>query len=102
MNYKISDQWASQTVFSRARSTIDGYTTAITGMSDTTARLQVTKGNTNFIATNIQQNFIGDFLIAGHRNRLIAVSYTHLDVYKRQERASVEGPGMASANSKLS
>lgn len=85
MNYKISDQWASQTVFSRARSTIDGYTTAITGMSDTTARLQVTKGNTNFIATNIQQNFIGDFQIAGHRNRLIVGMdyYNNADSFDR-------------------
>ncbi|MDC8106934.1 TonB-dependent siderophore receptor [Chryseobacterium sp. PTM-20240506] len=71
MNYKISDYWTSQTVFSRARSTIDGYITAINGTSDTKASLQVMKGNTNFIATNIQQNFIGDFQISGHRNRLI-------------------------------
>lgn len=71
MNYKISDHWTSQTVFSRARSTIDGYITAINGTSDTKASLQVMKGNTNFIATNIQQNFIGDFQISGHRNRLI-------------------------------
>ena len=72
MNYKISDQWTSQTILWRARSTIDAYLTAIQGRSDTTARLQVQKGNTNFIATNIQQNFIGDFLIGNHRNRLIA------------------------------
>lgn len=57
MNYKISEQWTSQTILSRARSTIDGYLTAIQGRSDTTARLQVQRGNTNFIATNIQQKF---------------------------------------------
>lgn len=90
MNYKISDHWTSQTVLSRARSTIDGYITAINGLSDTTARLQVMKGNTNFIATNIQQNFIGDFQILGHRNRLIV----GLDYYNNAnsfDRVTVNG-----------
>lgn len=90
MNYKISDHWTSQTVFSRARSTIDGYITAINGTSDTKASLQVMKGNTNFIATNIQQNFIGDFSILGHRNRLIV----GLDYYNNAnsfDRVTVTG-----------
>ena len=90
MNYKISDHWTSQTVFSRARSTIDGYITAINGTSDTKASLQVMKGNTNFIATNIQQNFIGDFQILGHRNRLIV----GLDYYNNAnsfDRVTVTG-----------
>jgi iron complex outermembrane receptor protein len=71
INYKISSQWTSQTIFSRARSTINGYITALTGRSDTTIRPQVIVGNTSFIATDIQQNFIGDFKIANHRNRLV-------------------------------
>ncbi|MEN2399138.1 TonB-dependent receptor [Flavobacterium sp. MC2016-06] len=71
INYKISDQWTSQTIFSRARSTINGYITAINGVSDTTARVQVITGNTNFIATDIQQNFIGDFKIGNFRNRMV-------------------------------
>jgi iron complex outermembrane receptor protein len=90
MNYKISDHWTSQTVLSRARSTIDGYITAINGVTDTTARLQVMKGNTNFIATNIQQNFIGDFQILGHRNRLVV----GLDYYNNAnsfDRVTVNG-----------
>lgn len=71
LNYKISNNWTSQTVLSRARSTIGGYITALNGVTDSTLRLQVMKGNTNFIATNIQQNFIGDFLIGKYRNRLV-------------------------------
>ena len=91
MNYKISDEWTSQTVLSRARSTIDGYITAVNAQSDTTANLQVMKGNTNFIATNIQQNFIGDFSIFGHRNRLVV----GLDYYNNAnsfDRVTITGP----------
>lgn len=72
VNYKISSSWTSQTVISRARSTINGYITALTGRSDVTLRPQIIVGNTSFIATDIQQNFIGDFKIAGHRNRIVA------------------------------
>jgi iron complex outermembrane receptor protein len=32
----------------------------------------VITGNTNFIATDIQQNFIGDFKIGKFRNRMVA------------------------------
>lgn len=71
VNYKISSNWTSQTVFSRARSTINGYITALTGRSDTTLRAQVISGNTSFIATDLQQNFIGDFKVANHRNRMV-------------------------------
>lgn len=71
LNYKISSSWTSQTVFSRARSTIDGYITALVGRSDTTIRPQVIVGNTSFIATDLQQNFMGDFKIGSHRNRVV-------------------------------
>ncbi|MGC4231997.1 MAG: TonB-dependent receptor [Niabella sp.] len=70
-NYKISDQWTSQTVVSRARSTINGYITALNGRTDSTLRSQVITGYTSFIATDIQQNFIGDFKIGNHRNRMV-------------------------------
>lgn len=71
INYKISEEWTSQTIFSRARSTINGYITAINGVTDKTARVQVITGITNFIATDIQQNFIGDFKIGKFRNRMV-------------------------------
>jgi iron complex outermembrane receptor protein len=71
INYKISSNWTSQTIFSRARSTINGYITALTGRTDTSLRAQVIAGNTSFIATDLQQNFVGDFKIANHRNRMV-------------------------------
>ena len=78
LNYKISDQWTSQTVISRARSSINGDITALTGKTDSTIRPQVIVGYTNFIATDLQQNFIGDFHIGNFRNRVVlGVDYFH-------------------------
>jgi len=71
LNYKISENWTSQTILSRARSTINGYISAINGKTDSTASAQVMVGTTSFIATNIQQNFIGDFHIGRFRNRIV-------------------------------
>ncbi|MCL1666743.1 TonB-dependent receptor [Elizabethkingia ursingii] len=71
LNYKISENWTSQTILSRARSTINGYISAINGKTDSTASAQVMVGTTSFIATNIQQNFIGDFHIGRFRNRMV-------------------------------
>lgn len=72
INYKISEEWTSQTIVSRARSSISGNITALNGTSENTITPNVIKGYTQFIATDIQQNFIGDFKIAGHRNRIVA------------------------------
>ncbi|SDN03672.1 TonB-dependent receptor [Siphonobacter aquaeclarae] len=71
LNYRISEKWTSQTIVSRARSTINGYITALNGRTDSTLRPQVISGYTSFIATQIQQNFIGDFHIGSHRNRVV-------------------------------
>lgn len=71
LNYKVSENWTSQTILSRARSTINGYISAINGKTDSTASAQVMVGTTSFIATNIQQNFIGDFHIGRFRNRMV-------------------------------
>lgn len=72
INYKISEEWTSQTIVSRARSSISGNITALNGRSETVIRPNVINGYTQFIATDIQQNFVGDFKIAGHRNRIVA------------------------------
>jgi iron complex outermembrane receptor protein len=72
LNYKISGSWTSQTIISRARSNINGYITALTGVTDSTIRPQVIVGATSFTATDIQQNFIGDFKIGHFRNRIVA------------------------------
>ncbi|MDE1190952.1 MAG: TonB-dependent receptor [Arachidicoccus sp.] len=91
INYKISDAWTSQTVFSRARSTINGYISALTGKSDSTIRANVTIGNTNFIATDLQQNFIGDFKIGNLRNRMV-LGLDYYNNYNSFDRVSVNGP----------
>ncbi|NLR64347.1 TonB-dependent receptor [Chitinophaga varians] len=91
LNYKISSNWTSQTILSRARSSIDGYITALNGRSDSTLRAQVMVGYTAFIATDIQQNFIGDFKLGAFRNRLVV----GLDYYNNSnsfDRVSVNGP----------
>lgn len=71
MNYKISENWTSQTIISRARSSINGYITALQGTTETKISPQVITGYTTFIATNLQQNFIGDFKLANMRHRLV-------------------------------
>ncbi|NIG54396.1 TonB-dependent receptor [Chitinophaga sp. Cy-1792] len=91
VNYKISEHWTSQTIVSRARSSINGYITALNGRTDSTLRANVMKGYTAFIATDIQQNFIGDFKIGNFRNRLVL----GLDYYNNSnsfDRIAVNGP----------
>jgi iron complex outermembrane receptor protein len=91
VNYKISDKWTSQTIVSRARSSINGYITALNGRTDSTVRPQVISGYTTFIATDIQQNFVGDFKIGSLRNRLVV----GLDYYNNSnsfDRLTINGP----------
>jgi len=95
-NYKISENWTSQTIVSRARSSISGYITALTGRTDSTIRPQVITGYTQFIATNIQQNFIGDFKAAGLRNRLV-VGLDFYNNYNDFDRVTVTTTGTAAA-----
>jgi iron complex outermembrane receptor protein len=87
-NYRISDQWTSQTIVSRARSSINGYITALNGRTDSTLRAQVIAGYTNFIATDIQQNFIGDFKVGAFRNRLL-VGLDYYNNYNDFDRITV-------------
>ncbi|SHL62552.1 TonB-dependent receptor [Flavobacterium chilense] len=87
MNYKISDQWNSQTVFSTSSSKSTGnYAYLYEG---TAYQPKITEGivlnrffnyqdNTN-LTTDIQQNFIGDFKIGSLRNRLVV----GFDYFKR-------------------
>ncbi|MBE9584643.1 TonB-dependent receptor [Mucilaginibacter sp. JRF] len=90
-NYKISDEWTSQTIISRARSTINGYITALAGRTDSTIRPQVIVGNTNFIATDVQQNFVGDFKIGQFRNRMV-VGLDFYNNFNDFDRVSVNAP----------
>jgi iron complex outermembrane recepter protein len=71
IKYKLSQRWTSQTVFSRTRSSSDGYTVALTMPTDSTIRQQVTSQEYPYYGTNIQQNFKGDFYIGNVRNRVV-------------------------------
>lgn len=80
MNYKISDQWNSQTVISRGSAKSDGYysylyeTTYVPGTTyaGSTFDRYVSDQNSTTESTDIQQNFTGDFTIGGMRNRIVA------------------------------
>ncbi len=89
MYYKLSPGWTSQTVFSRGSSKTLGY---YSYLYETTRFYQgreeipgsvtnlnsglvfsrfMSNQNSNTLTTDIQQNFLGDFKIAGMRNRVV-------------------------------
>lgn len=85
MNYKISDQWHSQTNLSRTYSFSDGPyayfyvapNSVITGKANATGadylvRADQSTANSTDEQTEIQQNFIGDFKLGNVRNRFVA------------------------------
>ena len=97
LNYKMSAGWNSQTIISRARSTINGDITALVGKKPTTGKVdslispQIITGNTSFIATDLQQNFLGDFKIGSHRNRVvIGLDFYHN--FNSFDRVTVNAP----------
>jgi iron complex outermembrane receptor protein len=84
MDYKISSQWRSQTNFSNTNSFSDGPyayfyvvpNSVVTGNPDATgadylARADQSTANSTAQATEMQQNFIGDFRIGNLRNRFV-------------------------------
>ncbi|WP_442590343.1 TonB-dependent siderophore receptor [Pedobacter sp. AW31-3R] len=84
MNYKMSDEWTSQTVLSRGRAESNGFYSYLferanydpitqlpidaTGLYDR----YISDQNGATETTDIQQNFIGDFHIGTLRNRIVA------------------------------
>ncbi|MEN2398237.1 TonB-dependent receptor [Flavobacterium sp. MC2016-06] len=86
MNYKLSDQWTSQTVFSTSSSKSQGNYSYI--YEGTQYYPAITEGillgryfnyqNSKSITTDIQQNFIGDFKIGSLRNRIV-VGFDYFD-----------------------
>ncbi|KAF2336235.1 TonB-dependent receptor [Flavobacterium daemonense] len=80
MMYKFNDQWTSQTVVSRGSSKSDGYYSYL--YEGTQSYPGITEGivlgrymnyqNSTTLTTDIQQNFIGDFVIGNMRNRIVA------------------------------
>ncbi|WP_207513617.1 TonB-dependent receptor [Longitalea luteola] len=76
MNYKLSDQWVSQTSVSRSVRQSDGYYQYVMfntpNGGDTLLNRFVSNQNGVGTSTDIQQNFIGDFKIGKLRNRVVA------------------------------
>lgn len=80
MNYKLSDQWTSQTVIARGRSRSDGYYSYLYDNENGRREfsLWVSDQQGHLLTSDIQQNFIGDFTIGGMRNRMvIGLDYFH-------------------------
>ncbi|EHQ27977.1 TonB-dependent receptor [Mucilaginibacter paludis] len=72
VDYKISDSWQSQTSFSTTNSSSSGYEPyfyLLAGNNSIARDVWAIDGNVNTL--QIQQNFAGDFKIAGLRNRLL-------------------------------
>ncbi|WP_306349698.1 TonB-dependent receptor [Flavobacterium sp. '19STA2R22 D10 B1'] len=79
VNYKLSDEWTSQTVYSRSESKSQGlysylyestqYVPAIT--EGVVLGRFINNQNTSTLTNDIQQNFIGDFKIGNLRNRMV-------------------------------
>jgi iron complex outermembrane recepter protein len=98
MNYKLSNAWTSQTVFSRGSSKSQGHyaylyeTTrfyqgreeeegAVTNLDEGLVFTRyMNNQNSTTLTSDLQQNFIGDFRIAGLRNRMVV----GLDYFNRQ------------------
>lgn len=72
MLYKLSDNWTSQTVLSRSNSKTNGYYSYLwdSANGDEFTRF-ISKRNGQTLATDIQQNFIGDFKIGNLKNRMV-------------------------------
>lgn len=85
INYKISDNWKSQTMFNKTFSTTKGMVTAFS-LVDSTKQMkrQVTQQDYPYYITNVQQNFIGDFKIGHFRNRIV----TGIEYYNQKSNWS--------------
>lgn len=82
MEYKLSENWTSQTAVSRSSAKTDGYYTYLYDFADGngTYGRYLSKQNSTNLGTDIQQNFIGNFKFAGMTNKVVA----GLDFYEEQ------------------
>lgn len=88
INYKLSDQWTSQTVISAGSAKSKGYysylyegSSSINYADQIFARF-INRQDALTRSTDIQQNFIGDFSIGSLRNRLVV----GLDYFNRRNK----------------
>ncbi|WP_289061453.1 TonB-dependent receptor [uncultured Zobellia sp.] len=74
IDYKLSDSWQSQTILSKSSTSTRGYYSYLFDFgvlgNDTFTRY-ISKQNANTQTTDIQQNFIGNFKLAGMQNKLV-------------------------------
>ncbi|MGJ8667192.1 MAG: TonB-dependent siderophore receptor [Patiriisocius sp.] len=74
MDYKLSNNWQSQTLLSKSSTSTNGYYSYLFDygiLKGNTYSRFINKQNANTQTTDIQQNFIGDFKIASLRNRVV-------------------------------
>ncbi|PRP66323.1 TonB-dependent receptor [Nonlabens agnitus] len=74
MDYKLSDNWQSQTLLSKSATSTRGYYSYLFEfgiLPDDTFTRFISKQNSQTNTTDIQQNFIGNFNIDGKRNRMV-------------------------------
>lgn len=73
MNYKLSNEWTSQTILSRGLAKSDGYYSYLydneNGLGEFS--LWVSDQQGQLITSDIQQNFIGNFMIGNLKNRVV-------------------------------
>lgn len=96
MEYKLSDKWTSQTILSKSNTKSDGYYHYLWDSSNGdqfTRYISKRNGETN--ATDIQQNFIGDFQIASLRNRFI-IGFDYLNKQISNSSTGWVGHGIVS------
>jgi len=79
VNYKISNQWTSQTDFSYSSSFSNGfYPYFYLVANDTISRNDQSTKNSTYSILEVQQNFNGDFKIGNMRNRFVSgLDYLH-------------------------
>jgi iron complex outermembrane receptor protein len=93
VDYKISDNWKSQTNFSTTNSSSNGYGPyfyLLAGNNSIARDVWAIDGNTNTL--QIQQNFTGDFKIGKLRNRIVA----GLDFLKQSANLKYSDPNSGS------
>ena len=70
--YKISNSWTSQTVLSQSAAKTNGYYHYLWDFSDgNTFGRYISKRNGETTTTDVQQNFIGNFLLGSMQNKLL-------------------------------
>jgi iron complex outermembrane receptor protein len=94
VNDRLSDQWRSQTNYTRTYSATRGFVTQLVGKTDSTLQQSAQIENFPYNGTEVQQNFIGDFHIGRLRNRMVV----GVDVYNQKSNRSTPTVNMPVLN----